>query len=63
MARKQYVGALTAEERQTLEQLLQKGQSSARQLTRARLSLQAEEGLPDEESAPALVVSHTGFEG
>jgi transposase len=56
MARKKYRVDLTAEERQTLEQLLQRGQSSARKLVRARILLQAEEGLTDEEIATALDV-------
>jgi len=54
MPKKKYVVDLTAEERTTLEQLLQKGKSSARKLTRARLLLQADEGLTDEEIATAL---------
>ena len=54
MPKKKYVVDLTAEERTTLEQLLQKGESSARKLTRARLLLQADEGLTDEEIATAL---------
>jgi hypothetical protein len=36
-ARKKYVVDLTAEERTTLEHLLQKGRSSARKLVRARI--------------------------
>jgi transposase len=56
MARKKYVVDLTAEERTTLEQLLQKGKSSARKLVRARILLQADEGLTDEEIATALDV-------
>ncbi len=56
MPKKKYVVDLTAEERTTLEQLLQKGKSSARKLTRARLLLQADEGLTDEEIATALGV-------
>jgi transposase len=54
MAKKKYVVDLTAAERITLEQLLQKGKSSARKLTRARILLQADEGLTDEEIATAL---------
>src|SRR5262245_12596064 len=54
MAKKKYVADLTAEERTTRGQLLQKGTSSARNLPRARTLLQAEEGLRDEESATAL---------
>jgi hypothetical protein len=54
MARKKYVVEWTAEERDTLEQLQQKGTSSARKLTRARILLKADEGLEDEASAEAV---------
>jgi transposase len=56
MVRKKYVVDLTAEGRTTLEHLLQKGRSSARKLVRARILLQADEGLTDEEIATALDV-------
>ncbi len=56
MANKKYVVELTAEERTTLEQLLQRGKSRARKLTRARILLQADEGLTDEEIATGLHV-------
>lgn len=56
MPKKKYVVELTAEERTRLEQLLQKGKSSARKLTRARILLQADEGQTDEEIATALAV-------
>ena len=56
MPKKKYVVDLTAEERTTLEQLLQKGKSSARKLTRARILLQADEGQTEEEIATALAV-------
>ena len=56
MARKKYVVDLSAAERTTLEQLLQRGKSSARKLTRARILLQADEGLSDEEIATVLDV-------
>ena len=56
MPRKKYVVDLSAEERTTLEQLLQRGKSSARKLTRARILLQADEGLTEEEIAMALDV-------
>ena len=56
MPKKKYVVDLTAEERTTLEQLLQKGKSRARKLTRARILLQADEGQTDEEIATALAV-------
>jgi len=45
MARKKYLVDLTAEERQTLEQIGPKGKRSARQLTRAPILLKADEGL------------------
>jgi transposase len=57
MAKKKYVVDLSAEERHPLEQLLQRGKSSARKLTRARILLQADEGLTDEEIVTALAVS------
>jgi transposase len=57
MPRKKYVVDLTTEERSTLEQLVQRGKSSARKLTRARILLQAGEGLTDEEIGRALTVS------
>jgi transposase len=56
MPKKKYIVDLAPEERQTLEQLLPKGKSSARKLTRARILLQADEGLTDEEIATALAV-------
>ena len=56
MPRKKYVVDLTAEERKMLEHLGQRGKSSARKLTRARILLQADEGLTDEEIAAALDV-------
>jgi transposase len=56
MAKKKYVVDLTAEERQRLEQLLQKQKSNARKLTRVRILLQADEGLTDEEIATGLNV-------
>lgn len=57
MPRKKYVVDLTAEERTMLEQLVQRGKSSARKLTRARILLQADEGLTAEEIGVALTVS------
>ena len=56
MPKKKYVVALTADERRTLEQLVQRGKSSARKLTRARILLQADDGLTDEEIATGLEV-------
>jgi transposase len=56
MPTKKYHVDLTSEERTTLEQLFQRGKSSARKLTRARILLQADKGLTDEEIATALEV-------
>jgi len=47
---------LTPEERGMLEQLLRRGHSGARKLTRARILLKADEGLTDAEIAAALDV-------
>jgi transposase len=56
MPRKKYVVDLSAEERTTLERLLQRGKVNARKLTRARILLSADEGLTDEEIATVLNV-------
>ena len=56
MPKKKYLVDLTAEERATLEQLVRRGRRRARKLTRARILLQADEGLTDEEIVTALAV-------
>jgi transposase len=56
MPKKRYVIDLTPEERAMLEQLLRRGRSGTRKLTRARILLKADEGLTDEEIAAALDV-------
>jgi transposase len=56
MPRKKYRVNLSAEERVALEQLLQHGKAGTRKLTRARILLQADDGLSDEEIAAALAV-------
>ena len=56
MNKKKYRVTLTEEERQDLESLTKKGKSAARTITRARILLQADEGLTDEEIAMALEV-------
>jgi transposase len=56
MPQKKYHVDLASEERTTLEHLLQRGKASARKLTRARILLQADEGLTDEEIATVLEV-------
>ena len=53
-ARKIYRVALTQYERHTLEQLIRKGHSSARIITRARILLAANEGKTDKQIYQAL---------
>jgi putative transposase len=48
---------LTAEERHELEQMVRRGHHSARELTRARILLKADEGLRDEDIAEAVETS------
>jgi putative transposase len=57
MAAKKYHVALTLPEHQELEQMLRRGNHSARQLTRARILLKAAEGLSDEEIAEEVETS------
>jgi putative transposase len=45
---------LTADERDELEEMVRRGKHSARELTRARILLQADEGLRDEDRAEAV---------
>jgi transposase len=56
MPTKKYRVNLSAKERITLEQLLRRGKAGPRKLTRARILLQADDGLSDEEIATALAV-------
>src|SRR5262245_18138995 len=56
MPKKKYYVHLSAEERMTLEQLLRRGKAGMRKLIRARILLQAHDGLSDEEIAIALAV-------
>ena len=49
-----YIVDVTDEEREQLLQLLRKGKSAARKLTRARILLKADEQLTDEQVAQAL---------
>jgi transposase len=51
---KKYIVDLTADERETLLQLIRKGKPSARKVTRARILLKAAEGLTDAQIAAAL---------
>lgn len=57
MGAKQHQVRLTSDERQVLGQLLRRGKHSARELTRARILLQADEGLRDEDIAEAVDTS------
>ena len=57
MAAKKYHVALTAREHQELEQMLRRGNHSARELTRARILLRAAEGFSDEEIAEEVDTS------
>jgi hypothetical protein len=54
MPAKQHHVQLTAEERYELEQMVRRGKHSARELTRARILLKADEGLRDEDIAEAV---------
>ena len=57
MAAKKYHVALTVREHQELEQMLRRGNPSARKLTRARILLRAAGGLTDEEIAGEVETS------
>jgi|SoiMethySBSTD1v2_1073268.scaffolds.fasta_scaffold674409_1 transposase len=57
MGAKQHHVQLTTHERQALGQMLHRGKHSARELTRARILLKADEGLRDEEIAEAVETS------
>jgi transposase len=59
MPRKKYRVHLSAKERTTLEQLLRRGKAGTRELTRARMLLQADDGRSDGEIAAALAVGPT----
>jgi transposase len=56
MPKKKYCVHLSVEERMALEQLLRRGKAEIRKLIRARILLQAHDGLSDEEIAIALAV-------
>jgi transposase len=59
---KKYVVDLTAEERASLQQLLQAGSNRARRLTRARILLLAADDAIDEEIVSALKVGRSTVE-
>ena len=57
MPAKKYRVDLTAEERETLMGIIRYGKAAARQVTRARILLKADEGLSDEEIAEEVATS------
>jgi putative transposase len=62
MPAKKYRVDLTAEERDTLLGLIRSGKTAARQVTRARILLKADEGLSDEEIAEEVATSRVTVE-
>src|SRR5262245_55859547 len=56
MPKKKYIVDLSTEEREQLQQLIRRGKSAARKLTRARILLKAAEGCTDAEIVAALQV-------
>ena len=62
MPKKRYVVDLTPEERDTLLGMVRRGRASARQLSRARVLLLADEGRKDEEITDVLHVSRPTVE-
>jgi transposase len=62
MPAKKYPVVLTDDERHGLEQLLRRGKHATRPLTRARILLQAADGLRDEDIAEAVETSRPTVE-
>jgi putative transposase len=62
MPAKKYIVDLTAEERDTLVGVIRHGKAAARQVTRARILLKADEGLTDEEIAEEVGTSMATIE-
>ena len=56
MPKKKYIIDLTADEREQLQQLMRRGKSSSRKLTRARILLKASDGFTDDQIVAALNV-------
>ena len=56
MPKKKYIIDLTADEREQLQQLIRRGKTSTRKLTRARILLKASDGFTDDEIVVALNV-------
>jgi transposase len=62
MPAKKYRVDLTAHERETLLSLIRSGKTAARQVTRARILLKADEGLSDEEIVEEVATSRVTVE-
>jgi transposase len=62
MPAKKYIVDLTAEEQGTLVGVIRHGKAAARQVTRARILLKADEGLTDEEIAEEVATSRATVE-
>lgn len=62
MPAKQYRVDLTIQERETLLGLIRSGKTAARQVTRARILLKADEGLTDEEIVEEVATSRVTVE-
>lgn len=56
MPKKKYIIDLSADEREQLQQLIRRGKTSSRKLTRARILLKASDGFTDDEIVAALNV-------
>ncbi len=56
MPKKKYLVKLSANEREELQQLVRRGKTSARKITRARILLKAADGSTDDEIVAALGV-------
>ena len=56
MPKKKYIIDLSTDERERLQQLIRRGKTSARKLTRVRVLLKAADGFTDEEIVAALSV-------
>ncbi len=62
MPKKKYIIDLSADEREQLQQLIRRGKTSTRKLTRARILLKASDGFTDDEIVAALNVGVTTVE-
>ena len=62
MPKKKYLVALSADERQTLLQLVKRGKHSSRKVTRARILLLAADGCTDEQIVTSLTTAFATVE-